>query len=54
MARESRTISIHVVKLARVTTCRSTVCDLSRIRDDICTYMMVERTLEMADDARMI
>lgn len=42
MARESRTISIRVVKLARVTTCRSTVCDLSRIRDDICTEM-VER-----------
>lgn len=42
MARESRTISIRVVKLARVTTCRSAVCDLLRIRDDICTEM-VER-----------
>lgn len=42
MARESRTISIRVVKLARVTTCQSAVCDLSRIRDDICTEM-VER-----------
>lgn len=53
MARESRIISIRAVKLARVTTCRFTVCDLSRIRDDICTEM-VETTLEMASEARMI